>query len=88
MYFVDYNSNKFLFIIFDFIVGRFCFVVKFSLCVDIVVNRFGVIGQIYVGFVIEGFVNEGGIGLKKNKGCLVIYIRFGFLKLIKIWIFI
>lgn len=66
MYFVDYNSNKFLPIISDFIVGRLCLAAKPSLCVDIVVNRLGVIGQIHVGSVIEGSVNEGGIGLKKK----------------------
>lgn len=62
IYFVDYNSNKILFIIFDFIIGRFCFVVKYSMCVDIVVYSFGVIGLIYIGFVRM----EGGIGLKKK----------------------
>lgn len=83
IYLVDYNSNKILPIISDFIIGRFCLAAKPSMCVNIVVNRLGVIGQIHERSVRM----EGGIGLKKKQGCSVINTRSGFLKLTKTWIF-
>lgn len=83
IYFVDYNSNKILPIISDFIIGRFCLAAKLSMCVDIVVHSLGVIGLIHIGSVRM----EGGIGLKKKtQGDSVVNTRSGFLKLIKTWI--